>query len=55
MDPLVNCLEHALSTSPQILKDMGKAGHEWMGRDFSWERISAQFLVAYRRGLGWIE
>ena len=46
--PLVACLEQALSTSPQRLREMGKAGHEWMERDFSWERISAQFLVTYR-------
>ena len=48
VEPLVACLEKALSTSPQCLGEMGKAGHEWMKRDFSWERISAQFLVTYR-------
>lgn len=47
VDPLINCLEQALSTSPQRLMEMGKAGYEWMARDFSWERISAQFLVTY--------
>jgi len=45
---LAACLEQALSTSPQRLWEMGKAGHEWMERDFSWERISSQFLVTYR-------
>lgn len=48
VDPLVACFEQALSTSPQVLKVMGQAGHNWMKRDFSWERISAQFLVTYR-------
>lgn len=48
VDPLINCLEQALSISPQRLSEMGKAGHEWVERDFSWERINAQFLVTYR-------
>jgi glycosyltransferase involved in cell wall biosynthesis len=48
LDPLVACLEQALSTSPQRLEEMGRAGHEWMQRDFSWERIGAQFLATYR-------
>ena len=48
VDPLIACLEQALSTSPRVLKEMGQAGHVWMKRDFSWERISAQFLVTYR-------
>lgn len=46
--PLVACLEQALSASPQRLMEMGRAGHEWMRRDFSWERIGAQFLATYR-------
>lgn len=46
--PLTACLEQALSTTPQRLSEMGKAGHDWMERDFSWERISAQSLVTYR-------
>jgi glycosyltransferase involved in cell wall biosynthesis len=48
LDPLVVCLEQALSTSPQRLEEMGRAGHAWMQRDFSWERIGAQFLATYR-------
>jgi glycosyltransferase involved in cell wall biosynthesis len=50
LDPLVASLEQALSTSPQRLEEMGRAGHEWMQRDFSWERIGAQFLATY----GWL-
>lgn len=46
--PLVACLEKALSTSPHVLNEMGKAGHEWMERDLSWERISAEFVLTYR-------
>ena len=48
VDPLINCFEHALSVSPKRLMEMGKVGYEWMDHDFSWERISAQFLVTYR-------
>ena len=48
LDPLVACLEQALSISPQRLEEMGRAGHEWMQRDFSWQRIGRQFLATYR-------
>lgn len=48
LDPLVAGLEQALSTSPQYLEQMGRAGHEWMHREFSWERIGRQFLATYR-------
>lgn len=48
VDPLVTCLEQALSASPQQLNEMGEAGHKWMERDFSWARISAQFMATYR-------
>jgi glycosyltransferase involved in cell wall biosynthesis len=40
LDPLVACLE----------QEMGRAGHAWMQRDFSWQRIGAQFLATY----GWL-
>lgn len=48
VDSLVACLEQALSVSPQRLTEMGRAGHEWMKRDFSWDRIGAQFSATYR-------
>lgn len=48
VDPLVACLEQALATPPTHLTEMGRAGREWMLRDYSWERIGAQFSVAYR-------
>lgn len=48
VDPLVACLEQALSASPQRLREMGRAGREWMKRDFSWDQIGAQILVTYR-------
>ena len=48
VDPLVACLEQALSTAPQRLREMGRVGREWMKRDFSWDRIGPQFLATYR-------
>jgi glycosyltransferase involved in cell wall biosynthesis len=47
IDPLVASFEQALAASPQRLGEMGRAGHEWMKRDFSWDRIGAQFLATY--------
>lgn len=48
VDPLVACLEQALAATPERLREMGRAGHEWMNRDFSWEQIGVQFLETYR-------
>lgn len=48
VDPLVACLEQSLSASPQRLAEMGRSGREWMQQDFSWDRISAQFVETYR-------
>lgn len=47
-EPLTACLEQALSAPPERLRDMGRVGHEWMKRDFSWNRIGAQFSTTYR-------
>jgi glycosyltransferase involved in cell wall biosynthesis len=48
VDPLVACFEQALATPPMHLAEMGGAGRDWMLREYSWERIGAQFSVAYR-------
>jgi glycosyltransferase involved in cell wall biosynthesis len=48
VEPLVACLLQALSTSEQRLQEMGKAGHDWMLRDFSWKSVSEKFLDTYR-------
>lgn len=48
VDPLVVCLEQALATTPTRLAEMGRAGREWMLRDYSWERIGAQLSGVYR-------
>lgn len=48
VDSLSVCLEQALATPPAHLAEMGRAGREWMLRDYSWERIGAQLSVVYR-------
>jgi glycosyltransferase involved in cell wall biosynthesis len=48
VDPLVACLEQALATPPEHLAEMGRAGREWMLRDYSWEPIGAQLSTVYR-------
>lgn len=48
VEPLVACLEQALATPPTHLAEMGRAGHEWMLRDYSWEHIGAQLSGVYR-------
>jgi glycosyltransferase involved in cell wall biosynthesis len=48
VDPLVDCLQRALSTPPERLTQMGLLGREWMLRDYSWHTIGAQYLATYR-------
>jgi len=48
VNSLVTCLEQALATSPKVLEEMGLAGHAWMKRDFSLQRISEQLFLTYR-------
>lgn len=48
VDPLVACLEQALGLPEMRLAEMGRAGREWMKRDYSWDRIGTQVSLAYR-------
>lgn len=48
VDPLVACLETAMSQSPVDLAAMGLRGRDWMLRDFSWSRIGRQMTETYR-------
>jgi glycosyltransferase involved in cell wall biosynthesis len=54
VDPLVACLEEALSLSSGRLVAMGQIGRDWMTRDFSWEAIGRQMVSVYEwlRGRG---
>lgn len=48
VEPLVACLEHALASPPTRHAEMGRAGREWMLRDYSWEGIGVQLAEVYR-------
>ena len=48
VDPLVACLERALAMPATRLGEMGRAGREWMLREFSWEQIAGQHAQTYR-------
>jgi glycosyltransferase involved in cell wall biosynthesis len=48
VDPLVACLEQALSLSPSELAQMGKAGNRWMTAEFAWRRIGEQCAATYQ-------
>ncbi len=48
LDPMVDCLEQALTLSSEKLNEMGKAGHKWIAHDFSWAQISIKFMNTYR-------
>lgn len=52
LDPLVACLESALSRSFDDLVEMGEAGRRWMVNDYSWESIGQQMAATYRWVLG---
>lgn len=48
VEPLVTSLENAMATPSECLAEMGRAGREWMLRDYSWEGIGAQLSDVYR-------
>ena len=48
VDPLIACLEHAMSLSPGVHAAMGLVGREWMRKDFSWEKIGEQLNMVYK-------
>jgi glycosyltransferase involved in cell wall biosynthesis len=48
IDPLVACLEDALSRSRTELTSMGQSGCEWMIRDYSWPRIGQMMHLTYK-------
>lgn len=48
LEPLVECLKHALACPPDELAAMGQRGRAWMERDFSWDGIGARTADTYR-------
>jgi len=51
-DHLVECLRHALSSSPAALHEAGLRGRSWMKREFDWNRIAQMMLETYVWVLG---
>ncbi len=47
VDPLVACLEEAMSRSRSELMGMGQSGQEWMKEEFSWVGIARKMLETY--------
>jgi glycosyltransferase involved in cell wall biosynthesis len=47
LDPLINALEINMSHSPELLREMGARGREWMIRDYSWAKIGNQMSAVY--------
>lgn len=47
VDPLVACLEEALSLSPQNLVKMGQRGRDWMEAEFSWAQVGKRMAETY--------
>jgi glycosyltransferase involved in cell wall biosynthesis len=46
-DPLITCLEQALSQSRASLDSMGLNGRLWMERDFAWESVADKMKATY--------
>lgn len=47
VDPLVACLEEALSRSTENLAEMGQRGRSWMEAEFSWVQVGQQMAETY--------
>lgn len=52
VDSLSRTLEEAMSLPKEELREMGKRGIAWMGRDFSWQAIARSMELSYRWILG---
>lgn len=48
VDPLVACLEDALSRSTESLEEMGLRGRNWMETEYSWTQVGRQMAETYR-------
>lgn len=48
VEPLVACLNEALTRSPEALAAMGRNGRHWMEREFSWDSIGHRMAATYR-------
>lgn len=50
--PLIDCLDAALTSSPEDLKTMGTLGRNWVASEFSWDRVAEEMIASYRWLLG---
>lgn len=48
IDPLVACLQDALSRSTDNLGEMGLRGRAWMDAEYSWAHVGRQMVETYR-------
>lgn len=46
-EPLLNALSEAMSTSPELLQEMGKKGRAWVARDFGWPSLASLMEQVY--------
>lgn len=46
-EPLVDCLQQAMSLPRVACIEMGERGHEWMQAEFSWERVGVMMSATY--------
>lgn len=51
-EPLIECLEEALTLSPEELAKRGALGRTWIERDFSWTRVGEMMHKTYLWLLG---
>jgi glycosyltransferase involved in cell wall biosynthesis len=48
LDPLVTCLNYALSQTDAALTEMGQRGRSWMEKEFSWKQLGQRMSETYR-------
>lgn len=52
VEALAAALSDAVARPPGVLLAMGKSGRDWMRREYSWDRIGQEMLLAYRWAAG---
>lgn len=48
VDPLISCLENAMSRSHDELDEMGQRGRTWMETEYSWNEIGRKMVETYK-------
>jgi len=47
IDPLIECMQHAMALDGSELGQMGENGRNWVEQDFSWNTIGKHMKIAY--------